>query len=202
MATSWVAEQGGPWISIPPRIAVGGDSAGGNLAAVVSLMARDRSGPGFATRSWSTRLRITVSLRPRTGKSRRLLSDPGQNDVFLEPVPAGRSQRTAPLCLTAPGFRSGLSPPALVITAGFDPLRDEDEDYANRLRAAGIPVNVSRYDGMIHGFFIMGALVEQTRAAREEVAHALRAAFDELLAVSGQLSNRASVARQQSAFSF
>ena len=71
---------------------------------------------------------------------------------------------------------SGL-PPALIITAEYDPVRDEAEHYAQRLQQAGVPVQLSRYAGMIHGFFRMFALFEQSYQALAEVADALRAAF-------------------------
>ena len=68
-------------------------------------------------------------------------------------------------------------PPALVITAEYDPLRDEAEAYAERLRAAGVDVQLSRYDGMIHGFFGMGEQIDRARDAVREAAAALRGAF-------------------------
>jgi acetyl esterase len=67
--------------------------------------------------------------------------------------------------------------PALVITAGFDPLLDEGEAYARRLEQAGVPVTLSRYDGMIHGFFRMPAVIDRANDALAEAAGALRAAF-------------------------
>ncbi len=68
-------------------------------------------------------------------------------------------------------------PPALIITAEFDPLRDEGEAYGEKLRAAGVPAEVTRYEGMVHGFFSMGALFEKGKAAIAESAAALRKAF-------------------------
>jgi len=68
-------------------------------------------------------------------------------------------------------------PPALIITAEYDPVRDEAEHYARRLQQAGVPVQLSRYAGMIHSFFRMFALFEQSHQALAEVADALRTAF-------------------------
>ena len=68
-------------------------------------------------------------------------------------------------------------PPALVITAEFDPLRDEGEQYAQRCEEAGVPTRLSRYDGMIHGFFGMGAMIDKAKAAVQEAAANLRLAF-------------------------
>jgi acetyl esterase len=177
-ATRWVAENAGRLDGDPKRIAVGGDSAGGNLAAVVALMARDRGGPQLATQlliypvtdtACDTACRqengqgylLTVDMM-RWFQHHYLRGDGDQEDPYAAPLRA-RDLR-------------GL-PPALVITAEFDPLRDEGEAYAVRLRAAGVPTTLKRYDGMIHGFFGMGAVLDQARVAMEEVAAALREVF-------------------------
>jgi len=120
----------------PSRIAVGGDSSGGNLATVVALMARA---------GWS-----------HTGF----------------PIVA---DRTRPLA--SPFLASDLSrlPPALIIATEYDPLRDEAEAYGERLKEAGVPVKVSRYDGMIHDF--PDLFEEPGNRALNEAAFALRAAF-------------------------
>lgn len=177
-ATRWVAENAGQIGGDPQRIAVGGDSAGGNLAAVVALMARDRGGPHLV---------FQLLIYPATDTSCDTVSCRVNGEGYFLTLEMMRwfwnhylsseadrgNAYAAPL--RAPDLR-GL-PPALVVTAEFDPLRDEGEAYAARLRAAGVPVQLKRYDGMIHGFFGMGALVDQARTAMEEVAAGLRAAF-------------------------
>jgi acetyl esterase len=81
--------------------------------------------------------------------------------------------------LASPMLAKDLSnlPPALVITAEYDPLRDEGEEYGRRLQAAGVPVTVSRYDGVIHGFFGMANLFDKAKQAVDEASQALRTAF-------------------------
>jgi acetyl esterase len=177
-ATQWVAKNADQIGCDPRRIAVGGDSAGGNLAAVVTLLARDRGGPQLVFQLLICPLTDsscdTVSCREnaegyfltlemvRWFWNQYLSSDADRGNPYAAPLHAGDMR--------------GL-PPAMVLTAEFDPSRDEGEAYADRLRTDGVPVQLKRYDGMIHGFLRMGAMLDQARVAIEEVAANLQAAF-------------------------
>jgi acetyl esterase len=177
-ALCWVSAHADKLGGDPSRIAVGGDSAGGNLAAVVSLLARDRSGP---------RLAFQLLVYPVTDYSFETASYRGNAEGYgLEtkamqfywerylPRPEdGANPLASPMRAES---LSGL-PPALVITAEYDPLLDEGEAYAEKLRAAGVPVTLSRYDGMIHGFFGMSHVLDKARQAVDEASAALRKAF-------------------------
>ena len=150
-ATSWIAENGSELGIDSSRLAVGGWSAGGNLAAVVTQRARDSGGPA---------LRFQALVNPVTNYD---FTTPSYRDnaegfgltragmewfwsIYLNTEADGASTLASPL--RQPNL-TGL-PPALVITAEFDPLRDEGEAYAGRLRAAGVPVALKRYDGQVH----------------------------------------------------
>jgi acetyl esterase len=177
-AAKWVATNAAAVAGDAARIAIGGDSAGGNLAAVVALMARDRGAPSLVHQLLvypvTDAACATVSYRENADGylltkaamhwfwDHYTRSDTDRNQVYASP-------------LRAPTVR-GL-PPALVITAEFDPLRDEGEAYAARLREAGVPVTVTRYEGMIHGFFGMAAVFDQGKQAIAQAAAALREAF-------------------------
>ena len=177
-ALSWVVTNAARLGIDPRRVAVGGDSAGGNLATVVALMARDRGGPVLAQQTL---------IYPVTNHD---LDTPSYHENatgylltreamrwFWRHYLARESQGKEPYAspLMAPSL-AGL-PPALVITAGCDPLRDEGEAYAARLRDAGVPVTLTRYEGMFHGFFRMTRLLDTARAALDEVAGSLRKAL-------------------------
>lgn len=178
-ATAWVAAHAASIGVDPARIAVGGDSAGGNLAAVVALIARDRGGP---------RIALQVLVYPIVGDD---LDTPSYREFAVGylltrdamawywqqyvPDPDGRRHPyAAPLRAEDLG---GL-PPALVMTAGHDVLRDEAEAYAARLARAGVPVKLSRYDGLIHGFLRRSLLFDRAREALDEIAVALRDALN------------------------
>jgi acetyl esterase len=169
----WVNEQAAGLGADPGRIAVGGDSAGGNLAAVVSVLARDAGGPDPA---------MQLLIYPPTdvvgGASRQLFAEgflltKGDMDWFEAhylPDGAGGDPRVSVL---RTDDLSGL-PPAYVTTAGFDPLRDEGEAFAARLREAGVRVALRRHPGLTHTFANLTAISRSSRAAMLEVAGALR----------------------------
>jgi acetyl esterase/lipase len=178
-ATHWIAAHAGELGIAGHRLAVGGDSAGGNLAAVIAVMARDAGNPALA---------FQLLIYPATDMTRVAPSHAEFADGYL-------LTRNLTGWFTAQYMRNaddetdwraspsrvpslnGL-PPALIMTAGFDPLRDEGETYARRLREAGVTVDYICYGGMIHGFLPLGrALDTATRAVAHAAAslrHALR----------------------------
>jgi acetyl esterase len=174
-AVTWVSRNAATLGIDPARIAVGGDSAGGNLAAAVALMARDRGGPALCFQLLIYPVTDANFERQsyQDNANGYLLSRRGMQWFWDQYVP-DPSQRHEPYAspLRATDF-SGL-PPALVQTAGFDPLRDEGEAYANALRTAGVPVQSTRYLGLIHGFFGMQDAVPAARPALVEAVAALR----------------------------
>jgi acetyl esterase len=174
-ATSWVAGHAAELGIDATRLAVGGVSAGGNLAAAVTLLARDRGHPP---------LRFQFLVYPplehlADTPSRRVTVDPlffDRDDVewcwrhYLRDAGDGESPLASPLRAVD---LSGL-PDALVITAERDPLRDEGELYAARLAAAGVATEVVCYDGMVHGFYSQGGVLDAAADAQERTAAALR----------------------------
>lgn len=162
----------------PARIAVGGDSAGGNLAAVVALLARDRGGPALCHQLLVYPNTDFESDTPSMAENTdpRLFNDKSvrwYRDHYLAADADALDPRASPLRAAS---LAGL-PAATVITAEFDPLRDQGEQYAERLRAAGVEVRARRYDGMIHGFFAMAGAFDDGRDAQQYAAQGLRAAF-------------------------
>ena len=162
----------------PARIAVGGDSAGGNLAAVVALMARDKAGPVLAGQLLiypATDQRCAFPSHERNAEGYLLTRDAIRffRAAYL-PDPASRTDwRASPLLAAS---HAGL-PPAFVLTAAYDPLVDEGRAYAERLAAAGVQVAYREYPGMVHGFVLFGGVVDAANAAVAECCAHLRRTF-------------------------
>lgn len=177
--TAWIAEHADDLGVDVGRLAVGGDSAGGNLAAGVTLLARDR-GPRLAHQLLvypnTDYLSDTPSLRENTDP---LLFNSTSVEWYWRHYLAKAADGVHPLAspLRAPDL-SGL-PPATVITAEYDPLRDQAEQYAHRLRDSGVPVDLRRYPGMVHGFFTMSGVLDAAGDAVTYAAERLRSAFTE-----------------------
>ena len=161
----------------PARLAVGGDSAGGNLAAVAATLARDEGQP----------LAFQLLIYPVT-TGRTDTASYGENatgymleratmEWFLGQYAGGDADRDNPLFspLRAPNLE--LLPPAIVVTAGFDPLRDDGRLYAAALRKSGVPVRHLEYDTLTHGFLLMDGVSRGARAAGRAIAEAARDAF-------------------------
>jgi acetyl esterase len=177
-ALEWVAASGGSIRVDTGRLAVGGDSAGGNLAAAVALRARDEGGPA---------LRMQLLIYPVTnhdfdtasyqenGAGYLLTQDMMKWfwDHYLNSADEGKQAVVSPL--RADSLR-GL-PRAFVLTAEFDPLRDEGEAYAERLREAGVEVTHKRYEGQIHAFWQMPGVFPAALKAADDSAAELKAAF-------------------------
>jgi acetyl esterase len=175
-ATEWVSKHAAQIGGDGQRLAVAGDSAGGNLAAVTALRAREQGAP---------HLRGQVLIYPVTD-----YYDPGAPSLVENAEGYGltrdsmvwfwdhylNSPSEANHPYAAPNRVLDLSglPPALTITAEFDPLRDEGEQYAGRLKAAGVESTLTRYDGMIHGFFSALGLYSQGQDAINEAGRWLK----------------------------
>ena len=176
-ALRWCVENADELRVDPARVAIGGDSAGGNLAAACTVLARDAGGPQLC-------FQLLVYPVVDFDATTRSMVDNAEGylltvevlqwfyDHYTHP-----DQRTDPRA--APLRAEDLSglPPALVITAEYDPLRDEGEAYGRRLIEAGVPTTISRYDGMIHAFFSMTAFADRAIEAEAEAGAALLRAF-------------------------
>ena len=177
-ALLWVAEHAGEIGGDATRLAVVGDSAGGNLAAVLALMARDRGGPALAQQVLiypviDCRFDTPSHLDP--GNPHVLQSDEVRYfwQEYLADPTDGQKPYASPIRAES---LAGL-PPALVLTAEFDALRDEGEAYAKRLAAEGVATEATRYDGMMHSFVTFLDALPDARRAIDQVGTALRGAW-------------------------
>jgi acetyl esterase len=177
-ALKWVAANGETVGIDPTRLAIGGDSAGGNLAAAASIWARDHGGPKLLMQLLAYPVTDAVA---RTESYRRYEDGYGLNAVTMEwffdhytPDKASRGDwRVSPLRAAS---LAGL-PPALVVTAGYDPLRDEGRAYAWRLHQEGTQADLVEFGGMLHGFLSSPMLLHGARRGTTLCAAALREAL-------------------------
>ena len=178
-AVRWVVQHADELDVDPGRLALGGDSAGGNLAAIA---ARELNMSGDAS------VRFQLLVYPVTdGTMAHPSIDENAEGYFLTKATmtwfwqqyVGDGDRTGPRVspLHASDDALAAAPPTLVITAEYDPLRDEGEAYAARLAAAGVDATATRYDGMIHGFFSLRDLIPEGKAAVDQACEALRTAL-------------------------
>ncbi len=177
-ALRWVAAHAAELGLDPERLAVGGDSAGGNLAAGAALAVRDDP---------TVKLRLQLLLYPavdftadneslRVNASGYLLSVKAM-DQFADWYLGDRALRSDPRASPALAADHGGLPPAYIVTAEYDPLRDEAADYARTLERAGVAVTYRPFSGTIHGFARMGGKVDLAIRALDEAAAALREAM-------------------------
>ncbi|MFG1815571.1 alpha/beta hydrolase [Kribbella sp. NPDC049174] len=176
-ATQWIAANAKELQVDATRLVVGGDSAGGNLAAATTLLARD-NGPELAGQLlvYPNTLYGSDTISMRAGDDPYLFNKTSVGwywDHYLTDSADGLDPLASPLLAES---HANL-PPALVITAEYDPLRDEGEYYAEKLHAADVPTTLSRYDGMVHGFFAMSGILDGGKKAMEEAATWLSGIF-------------------------
>jgi acetyl esterase len=178
--TRWLVDHAADFGADARRVGVGGDSAGGNLAAVTAILARERGGPDLLFQLLVYPVTDCLGSYPsvKDNGDGYLLTSDAMLWFGHHYLPDGTDPKDP---MVSPIYTPELSelPPALVITAEFDPLRDEGEAYGKLMEQAGVAVTTSRYDGMIHGFFSMTVLLDAARTAMAEAAAAVKLALAE-----------------------
>jgi acetyl esterase len=175
-STKWIAENAKQFGIDASRLMVGGDSAGGNLAAVVAISARDGNGPDIAGQLLIYPAIDFAMTHPshKEPETSILLTHSvirWFSDHYLNGAADVHDWRASPArAKTLIGL-----PPAYVLTAGADPLRDEGDEYARRLKEAGVAVTHRTFPGQFHGFFTMGKLLQQANVAAGEIGVWLKA---------------------------
>ena len=175
-ATAWIAANARQLGIDASKLSVGGDSAGGNLATVVSLAARDSNGPAISGQVLIYPATDFAMTHPshREPETSILLTHSvirWFRDHYLNGAADAADWRASP---ARAATLAGL-PPAYVLTAGADPLRDEGDEYAQRLNDAGVPVTHRSFPGQFHGFITMGKLLQQANVAAAEIGDWLKA---------------------------
>ncbi|RMF28872.1 MAG: alpha/beta hydrolase [Bacteroidetes bacterium] len=177
-ALVWAAEQAPRWGARSERLVVAGDSAGGNLATVCCLLAREAGGPTLSAQVLIYPTTDATFSHPSVETfAEGYLLTKSMMQWFLEHYQRSPEDRTNPLF--SPHFAPDLQglPDALVLTAGLDPLRDEGAAYARKLAEAGVPTVYRHYPRMIHGFFNMPRLAPDALHAHEAIRRFLQAVF-------------------------
>jgi len=175
-STKWIADNAKQFGIDASRLMVGGDSAGGNLAAVVAISARDGNGPDIAGQVLIYPAIDFAMTHPshKEPETSILLTHSvirWFRDHYLNGAADVGDWRASPArARTLIGL-----PPAYVLTAGADPLRDEGDEYAHRLKEAGVAVTHRTFPGQFHGFFTMGKLLQQANVAAGEIGVWLKA---------------------------
>jgi acetyl esterase len=170
-ATTWIADNAKQLGIDASRLSVGGDSAGGNLAAVVAIWARDGNGPSIAGQVLIYPVIDLAMTHPSHSEPETSILLTHSvirwfRDHYLNRAADVHDWRASPArAKTLIGL-----PPAYVLTAGGDPLRDEGDEYAQRLKEAGVPVTYRTFPGQFHGFFTMGKLLQQANIAANEIS--------------------------------
>ena len=177
-ATAWVAEHAAELGADPARLAVAGDSAGGNLAAAVSLAARDRGGPAIAAQLLIYPVTDFNFGTPSYTENADgyILTKTAMVWFWAHYLGAQDLDKDPYACPARADSLAGL-PAAYVATSEFDPLRDEGEAYAARLEQAGVPVTAKRFDGMLHGFLWMLAAIPSSGGVLDDMVAVLRKAW-------------------------
>ena len=191
--TRWITREGAGRGLDPTRMAVAGDSVGGNMTAALTLMAADRGDVRFVFQSMYYPV---TDARMDTGSYRQFaeghfLTAKGMAwfwDAYLPDVSKRGEPYASPL--RARDEQLAVLPPAFLLVDEADPLRDEGEAYAARLRGAGVPITTVRYDGITHDFMMLNPL-SPTHATRAAIAQAIVKLRDGLSASAGKVEQRA-----------
>lgn len=179
LAVRWVQDHAHEWGCDSRKVAVSGDSAGGNLAAAACLMVRDRQAPSIAAQALIYPITDCDFDRPSyLANGEGYFLTRREMKWFWNHYVSSPEQMREPYAspLLAPSLRD--LPPALILTAEYDPLRDEGEAYAEALRQAGVDVTFKRYDGMIHAFMKRVQYFDAAFDAIREVAQMLQKTFN------------------------
>jgi len=173
---SWLTDHASELGADPARIAIGGDSAGGNFACSTTILARDKNGPKFCFQL----LIYPVTDLASDNESKRLYSSGyllNSMPFYIQSYVRNDADLTDPLASPLRAADLSNLPPAFVLTAGFDPLRDEGQAYARKLQDAGVVVEHKCYESMIHGFVSITGLIDAAEIGLVDSAAALRRAF-------------------------